>query len=181
MVNVDATFHTLVASSNPKTRIRIYFISDSVDCTDDNDVQTNGTLLKLNAGDTDSNGRIWQDGVRFNEYFNPESNIQIGRAVSSQVEMTLINKDGALDNFSFGRCKIYLDVYDSTNSVWKACPMGVYIIDVPTKRKSQLITVSGFDQMQKLDGICDSWWNGLDFSGGLSLLQILSSMATFSL
>lgn len=178
MVNVNSRFHTLVAAANPQTRIRIYFFGAGVDCTDDNDVQTNGTLLKLNAGDTDSNGRIGQDGVRFAEFFNPEYNVQMGRAVSSQVSMTLVNSDGALNNFGFGMCKIYLDVYDSSYSTWRVCPMGVYDIKVPVKRKVQLVSVSGFDQMQKLDEICDSWWNGLNFSGGLTISSILSSMAS---
>ena len=178
MYNVSANFHTLSIQDAPNTRVRIYWIGDGVDCTDDNDVQTNGTLLKWAVGDTDSNGRIGQDGIKFTEYYNPEYNVTIGRAVSSQVEMTLLNTDGALDNFTYGRCKIYLDVYDSANSTWLSCPMGVYIIDLPTRRKSQLIHAFGYDQMQKLDGICDSWWAGLNFSGGLTLLQIVNSMAS---
>lgn len=178
MYPVSANFHTLAIQDAPKTRVRIYFIGDGVDCTDDNDVQTNGTLLIGKAGDTDSNGRIGQNGVVFNELFNPDKNIQIGRAVSSQIGMTLLNTDGALDNFTYGRCKVYLDVYDTANSAWLSCPMGVYIIELPTKRKVQLINAAGFDQMTKLDAICDTWWNGLNWSGGLTLLQIVNSMAT---
>lgn len=177
MYPVSANFHTLAIQDAPKTRVRIYFIGDAVDCTDDNAVQTSGTLLIGKAGDTDSNGRIGQNGVVFNELFNPDKNIQIGRAVSSQIGMTLLNTDGALDNFQYGRCKVYLDVYDSANLAWLACPMGVYIIELPTKRKVQLINAVGFDQMTKLDAICDTWWNGLNWSGGLTLLQIVNSMA----
>lgn len=178
MYNVSANFHTLAIQDAPTTRVRIYFIGSGVDCTDDNDVQTNGTLLKWAVGDTDSNRRIGQDGIKFTEYFNPEYNVTIGRAVSSQIEMTLINTDGALNNFGFGRCKVYLDVYDSVNSSWLACPMGVYIIELPTQRRSKLIHAFGYDQMQKLDVICDSWWSGLNWSGGLTLLQIVNSMAS---
>ena len=178
MVNVSANFHTLSIQDAPTTRVRIYFIGDGVDCTDDNDVTTNGTLLKWAVGDTDSNRRIGQDGIKFTEYYNPEYNIEIGHAVSSQIEMTLINTDGALDNFGFGRCKVYLDVYDSANTTWLSCPMGVYIIELPTKRKSQMVHAFGYDQMQKLDGICDSWWSGLNWSGGLTMLQVFSSLAS---
>ena len=178
MYPVSANFHTLAIQDAPTTRVRIYFIGSGVDCTDDNDVQTNGTLLKWAAGDTDSNRRIGQDGIKFTEYFNPEYNVTIGQTVSSQIEMTLINTDGALDNFGFGRCKVYLDVYDSVNSAWLACPMGVYIIELPTQRRSKLIHAFGYDQMQKLDVICDSWWSGLNWSGGLTLLQIVNSMAS---
>lgn len=178
MYPVSSNFHTLSIQDAPTTRVRIYFIGSGVDCTDDNDVQTNGTLLKWAVGDTDSNRRIGQDGIKFTEYFNPEYNVTIGQTVSSQIEMTLINTDGALDNFGFGRCKVYLDVYDSVNSAWLACPMGVYTIELPTRRRAQLIHAFGYDQMQKLDEICDSWWAGLNFSGGLTMLQIVNSMAS---
>ncbi len=178
MYPVSANFHTLAIQDAPKTRVRIYFIGDAVDCTDDNAVQTNGTLLVGKAGDTDSNGRIGQNGITFSEFFNPDKNIQVGAAVSSQIGMTLLNTDGALDNFQYGRCKVYLDVYDTANSSWLTCPMGVYIIDLPTKRKVQLINATGYDQMQKLDEICDTWWSALNWSGGITLSQLLTSLAT---
>ena len=178
MYPVSANFHTLAIQDAPKTRVRIYFIGDAVDCTDDNAVQTNGTLLVGKAGDTDSNGRIGQNGITFSEFFNPDKNIQVGAAVSSQIGMTLLNTDGALDNFQYGRCKVYLDVYDAANSSWLTCPMGVYIIDLPTKRKVQLVNATGYDQMQKLDEICDTWWSGLNWSGGITLSQLLTSLAT---
>ena len=178
MYPVSANFHTLAIQDAPKTRVRIYFIGDAVDCTDDNAVQTNGTLLIGKAGDTDSNGRIGQNGITFSEFFNPDKNIQVGAAVSSQIGMTLLNTDGALDNFQYGRCKVYLDVYDAANSSWLTCPMGVYIIDLPTKRKVQLVNATGYDQMQKLDEICDMWWAALNWSGGITLSQLLTSLAT---
>lgn len=178
MYPVSANFHTLAIQDAPKTRVRIYFIGDAVDCTDDNAVQTNGTLLIGKAGDTDSNGRIGQNGITFSEFFNPDKNIQVGAAVSSQIGMTLLNTDGALDNFQYGRCKVYLDVYDTANSSWLTCPMGVYIIDLPTKRKVQLVNATGYDQMQKLDEICDTWWSALNWSGGITLSQLLTSLAT---
>ena len=178
MYPVSANFHTLAIQDAPKTRVRIYFIGDAVDCTDDNAVQSNGTLLIGKAGDTDSNGRIGQNGITFSEFFNPDKNIQVGLAVSSQIGMTLLNTDGALDNFQYGRCKVYLDVYDAANSSWMTCPMGVYIIDLPTKRKVQLINATGYDQMQKLDEICDTWWSALNWSGGITLSQLLTSLAT---
>lgn len=177
MYPLSDRFHTIAIQDSPKTFIRIYFIDDTVDCTDDNDVRTNGTLLVGAVGDTDSNGRIGESGVTFTEFFNPDKNLQIGTAVSSQIGMTLLNTDGALDGFQYGRCKVYLYVYDADYSTWRVCPMGVYIIEQPAKRKVQLVNAVGFDQMQKFDAIADTWWNGLNWSGGLTLLQIVNSMA----
>lgn len=177
MYNVSANFHTLSIQDAPNTRVRIYFIGDGVDCTDDNDVTTNGTLLVGAVGDTDSNRRISQDGITITEIFNKESNLAIGDAVSYQIDMTLMNTDGALNNFAFGRCKVYLDVYDSANSAWLPCPIGVFIIELPTRSKGQLVHVIGYDQMQKLDAICDSWWSGLNWNGGITLLQLVQGIA----
>lgn len=177
MYPVNSTFHNLSTQDAPKTRVRVYFIGAGVDCTDDAAVQTNGTLLVGAVGDTDSNGRIGQNGITFTEMFNPDKNIQIGTAVSYQIGMTLLNTDGALNGFSYGRCKVYLDVYDAANSAWRVCPMGVFVIDIPTKRRVQLVTATGYDQMQLLDTICDSWWSGLNWSGGITLSALLTSMA----
>ena len=172
MYPVSANFHSLSIQDAPTTRIRIYFIDDTVDCTDDNDVQTNGTLLVNAVGDTDSNGRIAERGVIFNNYFNPDKNIQIGACVSSEVSMTLLNLDGALDNFTFGRCKIYLDVYDEANSAWLNCPMGVYLIEQPIGTAGKKIDVHGFDQMQLLDTEA-TWWNPNDWSAGSTSLTAM--------
>lgn len=178
MYPVAADFHRLAIQDAPKTRVRIYFIGDAVDCTDDADVVANGTLLVGEQGDTDSNKRIAQNGVVFNELFNSDLNPQIGTTVSSQIELTFLNSDGMLDNFAFGRCKVYVDVYDADSYAWLACPMGVYNIDIPTRRKVQLISAFGYDQMQLFDEIADTWWNGLNWSksGGLTVLEILQSM-----
>ena len=176
MYNVSANFHSLAIADSPKTRCRIFFIGDAVNCWDDNDVQTNGTLLVGAAGDTDSNGRIGNGGVTVTEIFNKDKNLTLGGTVSYQIGMTLMNTDGALDNFTFGRCKVYLDVYDAANSAWLSCPMGVFRIELPVKRKVQLISCTGYDQMQALNANADTWWNGLDFSGGLTISDILDSM-----
>lgn len=178
MYPVSANFHTLAIADSPKTRCRIYFISDAVNCWDDNDVQSNGTLLVGAAGDTDSNGRIGQGGVTVTEIFNKDKNLTIGGTVSYQIGLTVLNRDRSLDSFAFGRCKVYLDVWDDTAQDWLACPMGVYKIDLPVKRKVQLISCSGYDQMQALNAIADTWWNGLDFTGGLTIANILNSMVT---
>ena len=179
MYPVAANFHNLSIQDAPKTRIRIYFIGDSVDCTDDADVVANGTLLVGKAGDTDSNGRIASTGVVFNEMFNPEKNVKLGSCVSSQISMTLMNFDGALNGYAFGRCKVYIDVYDAANSTWLACPMGVYILEQPVKTKQRLISVTGYDQMQKLDASAATWWNGIDWlTTPVSMYDLLTGLAT---
>ena len=177
MYAVDEKFHNLAKSDAPKTRCRIYFISDSVDCTDDLDVVTNGTLLKLNDSDTDSNHRISSDGISFNDLFNADHNIQIGQTVSKPITLNLLNSDSRLNDFAFGRCKIFLDVYDGESNTWLNCPIGVFIIDAPAKRSAQVVVANGYDQMQKFDKVIDTWWAGINFSSGLTIVQLIQSIA----
>jgi len=177
MYPVPADFHSLITSSGVKTRIRIYFVDGTVDYTNDEDVVANGTLLAM-PGDTDSNGRIQQNGLTINEFFNSGTNVSIGATVSSQVDMTIFNNNGDLNAFTFGRCKIYLDAYDETNDVWLTCPLGVYNIDIPKRRKVQLISAGGYDLMQSLDAIADSWWNGLSWGNGVTISDMIQSLAS---
>ena len=178
MYPVSSAFHQLATADSPVTRCRIYFIPDTVNCTDDNDVQTNGTLLIRNVGDTNSNGRISQNGISFSDLFNADKNVQIGSTVSKPISISFMNQDGALTGFGFGRCKIYIDVWDATNNTWLSCPMGVYIIDVPIKRSALIISASGYDQMQYLNQIADAWWSTLDWENGITVSTLISDIAT---
>ena len=178
MYPVADKFHQLVKQDAPRTRCRIYFIGDSVDCTNDADVIANGVLLKRNASDIDSNGRIAQEGLSVMDIFNTDVNTQVGLAVSTPAELNLLNPDGALNNFAFGRCKIFIDVFDPEPQEWLPCPMGVFIIDIPVKRNLQKVTASGYDQMRKLDQVADAWWNEIDWTGGVTVSDLITSLAS---
>lgn len=178
MVNVDPNFHTLVQSDTVQTRLRIYFIDDSVDCTNDNDVMNNGTLLVYEQGDTSSDRRISQDGLTLRELFNKETDIQIGETLSSELDITFVNDDGGLDDFAFGRCKVFLDAYDSALDIWYPCSLGVFIVDTPIRRKVQLIESVAYDQMQLLDTIADEWFANLGWADGITLYELVMAMAS---
>lgn len=174
--SVSAQFHSIIASGNYVTRLRIYSISESIDCTNDNAVQTNGTLLVLNVGDTDSNGRIAQGGLTLTDYFNKETDVEIGDTVSCEISTTLMNSDGALDSYNYGKFKAYLDVRATNGNSWQTASLGVFYWDKPTKMKVQLVAVTARDQMQKFDAIATDWFDSLDFASGITLSQILFSM-----
>lgn len=178
MVNVDPNFHTLVQSDTVQTRLRIYFIDDSVDCTNDNDVMNNGTLLVYEQGDTDSDRRVSQDGLTLRELFNKETDIQMGETLSSELDITFVNDDGGLDDFAFGRCKVFLDAYDSALDIWYPCSLGVFIVDTPIRRKVQLIESVAYDQMQLLDTIADEWFANLGWADGITLYELVTAMAS---
>ena len=178
MVNVPSIFHTACKEQSPKTRIRIYFIGDSVNCWDDADVQAHGTLLKYNSSDTDSNGRInvTASPVVFQEYYNPDTNPQIGRCVSNTFSAAFVNNDGGLSSFGFGRCKVYIDLYK--NGTWIAVPMGVYVVNTPVRRLVATISATAYDQMQLLDADASEWFAGLDFSGGWDSWAIFTELCS---
>lgn len=178
MVNVDPNFHTLVQSDTVQTRLRIYFIDSSVDCTNDNDVMNNGTLLVYEVGDTSSDRRVSQDGLTLRELFNKETDIQMGETLSSELDITFVNDDGGLDDFAFGRCKVFLDAYDSALDIWYPCSLGVFIVDTPIRRKVQLIESVAYDQMQLLDTIADEWFANLGWADGITLYELVTEMAS---
>ena len=175
--SVSAQFHSIIASGNYVTRLRIYSIPESIDCTDDNAVQTNGTLLVLSNGDGDSNGRISQGGLTLTDYFNKETDVEIGETVSCEISTVLMNSDGALNDYEYGKFKAYLDVAPVGIGTWQTASLGVFYWSKPTKCKVQLVSAVARDQMQLFDEIATDWFDSLDFGSGLTLLQILTSMA----
>lgn len=177
MYPVDNNFHVAVQNSG-MTRARVYLFGPTVDPTDDNDVQTNGTLLKMLPGDTDSNSRIEASGIAWADYHNKEKNLTIGDTVSNQVSFSIINTDHAYTGFNFQRCKIYLDVYYEAGSQWLPCPMGVFIFQTPESTTGDVIYLTGFDMMQDLDIVADSWFNAINWTGGISLSTLFANLAT---
>lgn len=179
MYPVSERFHQLANQPAPRTRCRIYFIPDTVDCTDDADVVANGTLLVRESSDTDSGRRIsGYGGVVFSDLFNTDTNIMVGATVSKPVQLTLLNMDNALSGFAFGRCKIFIDLYDPDAGEWLPCPMGVYIIDSPSKQNARVVIASGYDQMQYLDKVADAWWNNLGWDSGVTVSDLISGIAS---
>ena len=177
--NVSSDFHDIIASGNYKTRLRIYSIDESIDCTNDADVIANGTLLVRNVGDTDSNRRIAEGGITLADYFCKSNEFEIGQTVSCQANFTLMNPDGGLDNFGYGKFKAYLDVADPDDMTWQTASLGVFYFDTPTKRRIQLVSVVARDQMSKLDEIATDWFDTINFPGGVTLQGILNDMAAY--
>ena len=96
MITVNSRFHTLIKAAGARTRARIYFIDNTVNCTNDTAVQTNGTLLKRNSTDTDSNGRIAESGLELYDVYNKEQDLTLGGSASCQFKITFLNTDGGL-------------------------------------------------------------------------------------
>lgn len=175
MVTVDAGFSSAAVAQSPRTRIRIYLINEDVDYTDDADVIDNGTLITYSAGEQNSNSAIANTGVRFSEYYTKDTDWTIGNAVSNSVSFALLNDTGRFSSTEFWRCKIYIDLYYASS--WHTCPMGVYMLEQPTKRKTSIISMVGHDLISTLDTYADDWWESIDFSMGYTIADIIDEFA----
>ena len=172
MLNVAQRVHDLLKQDGVQTSVEIYFIADAVDCTDDAAVKASHTVLS--GSDIEMNG-----GCAWTELYNREEDFEVGEAVSSTFSVTLENSDGHLNNFAFGRCKVYANLYDSDSDEWTSIPMGVYIMNTPVKRRVSPIQATAYDQMVLFDKDAADWWDALDFTNGLTLSDILISLATY--
>lgn len=130
-------FHELVREGNYKSRMRIYSIdinSNPIDVSSEAAVEYYATLLRYSDDDVDSNGRIAQQGIKINDYFNKDESVEIGQSVNGNIEISLINTDGFFATYDWSQTIIiYWDVYDPINEAYLTCPIGVYWWEKPTK------------------------------------------------
>ena len=182
---VDVTnpvrFHELVKNESAKTQILIYSIdlegNPSVDFTDRSQVELYGTLLKYNVSDTNSNGRIASSGLVINDWFNKDDEVQVGKCVGNSLEISFINDDGGMASFNWDYpIVMYFEVYDSANSVWLDCPLGVYWFEKPTKTTDVIVAARAFDVMSKLENYdAQAWFNSQSWNGTPPTLQTIWS------
>lgn len=166
-------FHELMADGGYKSQIRIYSIDllqNPIDVSNQSDVEYYGTLLKYKASDTSSNGRISQNGIRIDNYYNKDEQYAIGNANMCSIRISLINDDGYFSTYDWEQTVIiYWDVWDPLNSIWITCPLGVYWWERPTKTSAVVVNARANDGMYLL-GQMDYVWP--DFSAGLDLAAI---------
>ena len=57
-----------------------------------------------------------ETGITFNDYFNLEEDLSIGQALSNELQFSLFNDNGYLDDYEFGEFKALLGVLISTST-----------------------------------------------------------------
>lgn len=155
MYNVSTAFHTASIKDNVSTRVRFVF-------ADTAQTVLGSERINLNTG------------VSVTETFCKGEDMSIGGCRSALLNVAFMNYDGALNDFEYGKCTVYLDL--KINGAWEACPLGVFIIDKPKKRRNSIVSVQAYDQMVLLDAIADAWWDELTFP--MTLGEIFASMCT---
>ena len=155
MYNVSTAFHTASIKDNVSTRVRFVF-------ADTAQTVLGSERINLNTG------------VSVTETFCKGEDMSIGGCRSALLNVAFMNYDGALNDFEYGKCTVYLDL--KINGAWEACPLGVFIIDKPKKRRNSIVSVQAYDQMVLLEAIADAWWDELTFP--MTLGEIFASMCT---
>lgn len=153
MYNVSTAFHTASIKDNVSTRVRFVF-------ADTAQTVLGSERINLNTG------------VSVTETFCKGEDMSIGGCRSALLNVAFMNYDGTLNDFEYGKCTVYLDL--KINGAWEACPLGVFIIDKPKKRRNSIVSVQAYDQMVLLDAIADAWWDELTFP--MTLGEIFASM-----
>ena len=179
-------FHNIIAQGNYKSRIRIYSVdlaNNPIDVSNYLEVEEYGELLKYRPGDEDSNGRIGQNGIKINDYFNKDESVEVGQTVSCNIEISLINDDGYFVSYDWTQTiVVYWDVWDDTNSMWLTCQMGIYWWEKPTKVNTIMIDAKANDAVYFLGG-----HTGRDFpsnddeiwsNGGITLIDFYTMFAS---
>ena len=88
MYSVSAAFKQAVYAGGTVVRPMIRFLNDNTFLTGE-DIQLNGGLVVT-------------------EYFNTEEDLTIGCAPSSQLQVSLLNSKGYLNDYNYGECKVFL-------------------------------------------------------------------------
>lgn len=174
-------FHDLMARGGYQSRIMIYSINlfdNPIDVSDRSEVENYATLLKYNGSDTDSNGRIGQNGIKINNYYNKDEEYAIGSAPICNIEISLINDDGFFSTYDWQQTIIiYWDVYDDINgNAWYGVPLGIYWWERPTKTNTIQIQARANDGMSLLDQMDD--WSFGDMTSGKNLAQIYNELVS---
>lgn len=172
-------FHEILAAGGYRSRIMIYSIDlmqDPIDVSNRAEVEEYASLLKYKNSDTDSNGRVAQSGIRIDNYYNKDDQYTIGNANMCSIQISLINDDGFFTSYVWEQTIIvYWDVYDTVNSMWLGCPLGIYWWERPTKTSTVVVDARANDGMYILGQMSYDW---PDFSNGLNLAQIYTSIVT---
>lgn len=98
---------------------------------------------------------IVQNGFTVSRYSVSGSMLELGSAISSEVDIVLNNKDGRFNAISFEGAELYVEVgikkWDARrweNAILHYVPIGYFTVD-NSPRKSQTITLASLDRMMR--------------------------------
>lgn len=134
----------------------------------------NGTPQRVLLEFTDANVSFSNEdivvstGVELSEMFNSDEDLTIGKCPSAEIRFDMLNDNGQLEQFGFGKFKAWLgariDSGTPANSaktktftgtlydgLYEFTPLGVFVADRPSVVKKKILTITANDQMQLFD------------------------------
>lgn len=151
MYTVSQTLATALANKTPQ-RVLLEFLDSE------------GTVT-----DTFSNEDIVvSTGVDLDEMFNSETDLTIGLCPSAEIRFDMLNDEGQLENFGFGKFRAWLGARidlgtpagtaktkvfteNGVAKTYEFTPLGTFIADRPAVVKKKILTITANDQMQLFD------------------------------
>lgn len=147
MYTVSQTLQTAIANGTPQ-RVLLEFIDANVSFSNEDIVVSTG--------------------VELSEMFNSETDLTIGKCPSAEIRFDMLNDNGQLEDFQFGKFKAWLgariDNGTPANSakiktfsgglypgLYEFTPLGVFIADRPAVVKKKILSITANDQMQLFD------------------------------
>lgn len=115
-------------------------------------------------------------GLTLTEVLNGETDMTIGRAVSSQAEMVLFNTDGEFQDFNFNQ-QFTLQFGVKINDNFEYINLGIFKGERPEKVRGKLINFSAYDRMVYFDISAEEFITGLTFPTTLG--EIYQSLCSF--
>ncbi|MGM9682059.1 MAG: DUF6273 domain-containing protein, partial [Eubacteriales bacterium] len=109
-----------------------------------------------------SNISVSSGGLTLTEVLNGETDMTMGRAVSSLVEMVLFNTDGEFQDFNFNQ-EFTLQIGVKINGDYEYITLGIFKGERPEKVRGKLINFSAYDRMVYFDISAEDFITGLTF------------------
>lgn len=115
-------------------------------------------------------------GLTLTEVLNGETDMTVGRAVSSQAEMVLFNTGGEFQDFNFNQ-EFTLQFGVKINDNFEYINLGIFKGERPEKVRGKLINFSAYDRMVYFDISAEEFITGLTFPTTLG--EIYQSLCSF--
>lgn len=155
MYEISQTLRTAIAAGNPQ-RVLIEFTH-----------KPDGTAYSPSVVFSNED-IVVNNGLRLTEEFNPETDLTIGSCPSAEIQFTMLNDNGQLLDFEFGKFIAYLGARIDSGTpaqtaktktftesgktvTYEFCPLGTFIAHRPDVVKKLMIDVDANDQMILFD------------------------------
>lgn len=115
-------------------------------------------------------------GFRYQQILNRDGDMQMGNAIMSNIEVSLLNTDGYFDEFDFTEeCTAKYGV--KVDGVYQYIPLGVFKGDRVDRVKSRVFRYSANDRMTRFEKDASDFIEGLEYP--LTLYQMLMRLCAY--